>query len=62
MFVIKVFYKLVVPFLIFIARHAQNTRNSKFARSCNISKKGRDEVDFLHADKHQTILSSIHYG
>ena len=54
---IKVFYKLVILFLLVIARHAQSTRNSKFVISLQyLEKEGRDEVDFLHADKHQTIL------
>ena len=54
---IKIFYKLVILFLLVIARHAQSTRNSKFVISLQyLEKEGRDEVDFLHADKHQTIL------
>ena len=40
-----------------IASHAQSTQNSKFVISLQyLKKEGRDEVDFLHADKHQTIL------
>ena len=42
---VKVFYKRVVSFLLVLARHVQSTQN-----------KGRDEVDFLPADKHETIL------
>ena len=54
---IKVFYKLVVSFLLVIARHAQNTQNSKFVISLQyLKKEGKDEIDFLHADKYQTIL------
>ena len=34
-------------------KHAQSTQNSKLV-FCNISK--RDKVNFLHGDKHQTIL------
>ena len=53
---IKVFYKLVVWFLQVIVRHAQSTKSSKFIISPQyLKKEGRDEVDFLHADKHQTI-------
>ena len=49
---IKVFYKLVVCFLLIIARHAQNTQNSKFVRSLQyLLKIGRDEVDFLYTDR-----------
>ena len=39
---INVFYKLVVTFLLVIARHAQSTENSKIVNK--------------HADKYQTIL------
>ena len=54
---INVFYNLVVSFLLVIARHAQSTQNSKFVvlLQC-VKKEGRGEADFLHADKHQTIL------
>ena len=54
---IKVFYKIVVSFLLIIARHAQSTQNSKFVISVEyLKKKRRDEVDCLHVDKHKTIL------
>ena len=44
---IKVFYKLVILFLLVIARHVQSTRNSKFVISLQyLEKEGRDEVDF----------------
>ena len=47
----KVFYKLLV------CRHAETTQNSKFVISSQyLQNEGRDEVDFLHADKHQPIL------
>ena len=50
----KVFYRLVV---LVIARHAQSTLNSKFVISLQyLKREGSDEVDFLHADKHQFIL------
>ena len=53
---INVFYKIVVSFLLVIARYSQSTQNSKFIISLQYFKKqGRDEVDFLHLDK-QTIL------
>ena len=52
---IKVFYKLVVLFLLVIARHAQSTQNYKFVISLQyLKKEGRDEV--VHEDKHQTML------
>ena len=54
---IKVFYKLVVSSLLIIARHAQSTQNNIFVISMQyLKKEDRDKVDFLHADKHQTIL------
>ena len=53
---IKFFHKLVVLFLLVIARHAQSSQNSKFVISLQyLKKEGRDEVDFLHADKNQII-------
>ena len=40
-----------------IARYAQSTRNSKFAISLQyVKKEGRNEVDCLYPDKHQTFL------
>ena len=50
---IKVYYKLLVSFLLVVAWHAQN---SKFVISLQyIKKEGKDEVDFLHVDEHQAI-------
>ena len=55
--VIKVFHKLIVSFWVCIARCAQSTQNKKFAISLNYLKTGvSDEVDFLHVDKHDTII------
>ena len=46
---IQVFHKLIVLFLMVIAR---NTQNSIFVISSQyLRKEGRDEVDFLHAHK-----------
>ena len=40
-----------------IVKHSQNSQNSKFATSLQYLKKEvRYEVDFLHADKHQSFL------
>ena len=39
---IKDFYKLVVMFGLVIAKHAQNTQNSKFVMSFQYLKKKRD--------------------
>ena len=56
---IKIFYKLVVSFLLVIARLVQSTQN-KFAISLQyLKKEGRGEVDFLHADKNQTSYKLI---
>ena len=41
----------------YLARHAQITQNNKFPISLQyLQKELSDEVDFLHADKHQNIL------
>ena len=49
---IKDFYKLVVMFLLVIARHIQNTQNGKFVISLQyLKKEGKVKVIFLHADK-----------
>ena len=61
---IKIFYKLVVSFLLVMVRHAQSTQNMKFEISLQYlfatsQKIKRDEVDFLQTIKlpikHQTI-------
>ena len=40
-----------------LVRHAQITQNNKFAISLNYLKKDvTNEVDFLHADKHESFL------
>ena len=57
---IKIFYKLVVSFLLVMVRHAQSTQNMKFEISLQYlfatsQKIRRDEVDFL-----QTIHQSTH--
>ena len=40
-----------------IVKHLRIYQNSKFAMSLQYLKKEvRDEVDFLHADKHQSFL------
>ena len=42
-----------------MARHAQITQNNKFAISLQYLKKElSDEVDFLHAGKHESLLQS----
>ena len=40
-----------------VAKHAQITQNNKFAISLQYLKKGVSyEVDFLHANKHESLL------
>ena len=40
-----------------MSRHAQITQNNKFAISLQYLKKEvSDEIDFLHADKHESLL------
>ena len=40
-----------------IVKHPQSSQNSKFSMSLQKFKKEvRDDVDFLHADKHQHLL------
>ena len=54
---IRVVYKLILSFLVFVARHAQSTQNNKFAISLQyLNKKVKGEVDCLHAGKHQRFL------
>ena len=44
--------RLVVMVLLVIARYAQNIQNGKFVMSLQyLKKEGKDESDFLHADK-----------
>ena len=53
----NVFYKLLLSLWVCLARHAQTTQNNKFAISLQYLKKElSDEVDFLHADKHESLL------
>ena len=39
-----------------VTRHAQITWNNKFAISLQHKKEVSDAVDFLHADKHESLL------
>ena len=55
---IKVFYQLMLPFLVCIARLVQSTQNKKFAYLCNISRKIGDEVVLLPADKYESTQST----
>ena len=52
----EVSYKLIVWFLMQMVKHSQSSQNSKLAMSLQCSKKEvRYEVDFFHADKHQSF-------
>ena len=51
------FFKLLLSFSGGVARHAQITQNNKFAIFLQYLKKElSDDVDFLHADKHESLL------
>ena len=40
-----------------MVKHFQSSQNTKFAMSLEyLEKENRDEVDFMHADKHQNFL------
>ena len=62
---IKVFCKYILSYLVDVVRHALRTQNDKSAISLQyLKKEGRNEVDFLHAEKHQTFLQvdTINFG
>ena len=53
----KRFFKVILSFLMFVARHAQIIQNKKFAFSLQYLKREvNDKVDFLHAGKHENLL------
>ena len=57
---VKSFFKLILSFLVCVARHAQITQNNKFAISLHYLRKERnDEVDFLHADNYESFLGMV---
>ena len=56
---IKVFYRLVLSFLLIIAGHAQSTQNNKFAKSLQYLQKVRSEIDVLCRWSSQLILSFL---
>ena len=54
---IKGFFKLILSFLVRVARHAYITQNNKVVFSLQyIKKKVSDEIDFFHVDKHESSL------
>ena len=59
---VKGFFKLILSFHVCVTRYAQITHNNKFAISLYYFKKEvSDAVDFLHADKHQSLLQ-VHFN
>ena len=49
----------VIILCLFVARHAQSTQNNKLAIFLlYLKKEVNDEVDFLHADKHDSFLQT----
>ena len=54
---VKGFFKLILSFQVCVTRHAQIIQNNKFAISLQyLEKEVSDEFDFLHADKHESLL------
>ena len=54
---IEAFCKLILSFWMYLTEHSQITQCNKFAITLQYLKKEiSDEVDFLHADKHQRFL------
>ena len=48
---------MILSFLVCVIRHAQITQNNKFSISLHYLKKEvSDEVNFEHADKHDSLL------
>ena len=48
---------MMLSFSVCVSRHTQITQNNKFAISLQYLKKEvSDEVDFLHANKHESFL------
>ena len=49
----KVFYKLIIPFWVFVTRHTQIYQNNKFAISFQYLRENiKEEVDSLPIGKH----------
>ena len=55
--IVKCFFKVILSFLMCVARHAQITQNKKFVISLQYLKREvNDELNFLHAGKHENML------
>ena len=48
------FQQINTMVLIGMVKHSQSSQNSNFLMSLQYLKQVRDEVNFLHADKHQS--------
>ena len=48
------FQQIITMVLIGMVKHSQSSQNSNFLMSLQYLKQVRDEVNFLHADKHQS--------
>ena len=48
------FQQIITMVLIGMVKHSQSSQNSNFVMSLQYLKQVRDEVNFLHADKHQS--------
>ena len=56
-FRLQINVRLLLSFQVCVARHAQITQNNKFAVSLQYLKKELShDVDFVHADKHESLL------
>ena len=54
---VKGFFKVILSFQMCMSRHVQITQNNRFAICLQYLKKEvRNEADFLHADKHESLL------
>ena len=54
---LKVFFKVILSWLMDMIKHSQSTESNKFVISLQyIKKEFRDGIHFLHADKHQADI------
>ena len=63
---VKCFLKLILSFEVFVERHTQITQNNRITILHNVftiylEEEVRDKVDFLHVDKHQSLLQ-VHFN
>ena len=63
--ILQVSYKLILSFLVGVARQAQSIQNNKFAIPLQyLKKKVMDKADFFHEDKFQSLpqVNTINFG